>query len=83
MSTRSIQKYEDDTAELHNSIQSVINDAVNTGHACDAEVMSALSILLIKASLRAGLSLEEFLEGIELNYYVAACNEAILDDVSH
>ena len=83
MKRTTIEKFEKDASSLHDAIQDVINRAVNEGHACDAEILAALSVLLVKASLRAGLSLDDFLEGIELNYHVATCGESVLFDISH
>ena len=83
MKRTTIEKFEKDASSLHDAIQDVINDAVNAGDACDAEILAALSVLLVKASLRAGMSLDDFLEGIELNYYVATCGETVLFDISH
>tara|TARA_R110000751_G_scaffold128201_2_gene230253 strand:+ start:1588 stop:1839 length:252 start_codon:yes stop_codon:yes gene_type:complete len=83
MKRASIQQFYDNLMSLTDEVQEVINEAVNNERASDAEVLSVLSTLLVKGAIRAGLSLEEFLDGAEINYILASCHETAPDESIH
>jgi len=64
-------------------LQDVINDAANRGRGSSIEVMSALSSMLIKTSVEAGIDIEDFLEGIEVLYMVQTGWEGGKPEVLH
>ena len=69
--------------DLRDCLQDVINDAVNRGRGSSIEVMSALSSMLIKTSVEAGIDIEDFLEGIEVLYMVQTGWEGGKPEVLH
>ena len=69
--------------DLRDCLQDVINDAANRGRGSSIEVMSALSSMLIKTSVEAGIDIEDFMEGIEVLYMVQTGWEGGEPEVLH
>jgi len=75
--------FEKNVADLRDCLQDVINDAANRGRGNTLEVMSALSTILIKTSVRAGIDVEDFMDGLHMLFMIETAWEHMEPEVMH
>jgi len=75
--------FEKNVVDLRECLQDVLNDAMNRGRAGNLEAMSALSSLLVKITVSAGIDLEDFMEGLEMLFVVQASWEDLEPETLH
>ena len=77
---RVFQKNVDD---LRDCLQDVINDASNRGRGSTLEIMSALSTVLIKTSVSAGIDVDDFMGGLHMLFMMETVWEQMEPEVLH
>jgi len=74
---------EKNVLDLRDCLQDVINDAANRGRGNTLEVMSALSTMLIKTSVSAGIDVDDFIEGLQMLFVMETAWEQMEPEVYH
>lgn len=75
--------FEKNVADLRDCLQDVINDAANRGRGNTLEVMSALSTVLIKTSVHAGIDVDDFIGGLHMLFMMETVWEQMEPEVYH
>jgi len=75
--------FEKNVADLRDCLQDVINDAANRGRGNTLEIMSALSTMLIKTSVSAGIDVDDFIEGLQMLFVMETAWEQMEPEVYH
>jgi len=74
---------EKNVLDLRDCLQDVINDAANRGRGNTLEIMSALSTMLIKTSVSAGIDVDDFIEGLQMLFVMETAWEQMEPEVYH
>ena len=75
--------FEKNVADLRDCLQDVINDAANRGRGNTLEAMSALSTVLIKMSVNAGIDVDDFIGGLQMLFVMETAWEQMEPEVYH
>jgi len=75
--------FEKNVADLRDCLQDVINDAANRGRGNTLEAMSALSTVLIKMSVNAGIDVDDFIGGLQMLFVMETAWEQMESEVYH
>jgi len=75
--------FEKNVADLRDCLQDVINDAANRGRGNTLEAMSALSTVLIKMSVNAGIDVDDFIGGLQMLFVMETAWKNLAPEVYH
>lgn len=75
--------FEKNVADLRDCLQDVINDAANRGRGSTLEIMSALSTVLIKTTVHAGIDVDDFIGGLQMLFVMETAWENLEPEVYH
>ena len=75
--------FEKNVADLRDCLQDVINDAANRGRGNTLEAMSALSTVLIKMSVNAGIDVDDFIGGLQMLFMMETAWKNLEPEVYH
>jgi hypothetical protein len=75
--------FEKNVADLRDCLQDVINDAANRGRGNTLEAMSALSTVLIKMSVNAGIDVDDFIGGLQMLFVMETAWKNLEPEVYH
>lgn len=75
--------FEKNVSDLRDCLQDVINDAANRGRGNTLEAMSALSTVLIKMSVNAGIDVDDFIGGLQMLFVMETAWEQMEPEVYH
>jgi len=74
---------EKNVLDLRDCLQDVINDAANRGRGNTLEIMSALSTMLIKTSVSAGIDVDDFIGGLQMLFVMETAWKNLEPEVYH
>jgi len=74
---------EKNVLDLRDCLQDVINDAANRGRGNTLEIMSALSTMLIKTSVSAGIDVDDFIGGLQMLFIMETAWKNLEPEVYH